>query len=250
MTYRTRIGILIGFIVLFLITTPLVILYTAGYRWNNKKDRLEKVGIIFLRSRPNNADIYLNGKLRKETTPARLRDLLSDTYQIRVSKNGYASWSKQLPVESARTTFAEGIILWKNAAPEKLALPPNQALTGEELAQLNRQNQLAGAADNTLFKSNGFEIWTENADGGNHDTITRLSDEIRALLPYTDTGWIIYETAGAIHAIERDGRDVRNDVVLATGDDLHGLAVSADGKILYYAAGAGSALTLWRRTLQ
>lgn len=106
---------MIGFIVLFLITTPLVILYTAGYRWNNKKDRLEKVGIIFLRSRPGSADIYLDGKLRKETTPARLRDLLPDTYQIKVSKNGYGIWSKQLPAESALTTFAEGIILWKNA---------------------------------------------------------------------------------------------------------------------------------------
>ena len=37
MAYRTRIGILIGFIVLFLITAPLVVLYTAGYRWNEKK---------------------------------------------------------------------------------------------------------------------------------------------------------------------------------------------------------------------
>jgi hypothetical protein len=249
MTYKTRIGILIGFIVLFLVTTPLVILYTAGYRWNGKKDRLEKVGIIFLRSRPSGADIYLDGKLRKETSPARLRDLLPDTYQVKVGKTGYANWSKQLPVESALTTFAEGIILWKNAAPEKLSLPPEQALGSDELAVLKRNRPLEATADNTKFKSDGFEIWTED-QAGNRDTITRLSDEIVALVPYTDTGWIIYETATAIHAIERDGRDFRNDDILATGEDLNGLAVSSDGKNLYYQSGEGAGATLWRRQLQ
>jgi len=63
MTYRTRIGILIGFIVIFLITAPIVVLYTAGYRWNEKKVRLEKVGLIFLRSRPSGAQIFLDDKL-------------------------------------------------------------------------------------------------------------------------------------------------------------------------------------------
>jgi len=47
---------------------------------------------------------------------------------------------------------------------------------------------------------------------------------------------VIYETATAIHAIERDGRDVRNDITLATGDGLNGLALSSDGKTLYFNA--------------
>jgi hypothetical protein len=250
MTYRTRVGILIGFIALFLVTAPLVVLYTAGYRWNEKKFRLEKVGIIFLRSRPSGADIYLDGKLRKESTPARVRDLLPDTYEIKVSKNGYTSWTKSLAVESARTTFAEGIILWKNVDPEKLALAPEQALTADELASINRAKPLEAAAGGTVFKSDGFEIWTEKTDGSERETITRLSDEIRAVIPYTDTGWVIYETATQIHAVERDGRDVRNDFTLAWGGDFNGLAVSSDGKTLYYLSGKGASASLWRRQLQ
>lgn len=250
MTYRTRIGILIGFIALFLITTPIVVLYTAGYRWNEKKLRLEKVGIIFLRARPSNADIYLDGKLRNESTPARLRDLLPDIYEVKVSKEGYTSWGKKLFVESARTTFAEGIILWKNADPEKLALSPVRALTTLELASMDRVKPLEATVDQTLFKSDGFEIWTSKSDGGDRETVTRLSDEIRAIIPYTDTGWIIYETATSIHAIERDGRDVRNDLTLARGNDLNGLAVSSDGKTLYYGSVENGVKTLWKRTLQ
>jgi hypothetical protein len=249
MRYKTRIGVLIGFIVIFLATTPLIVLYTAGYRWNEKKLRLEKVGIIFLRSRPSGADIYLNGKLRSENTPARLRNLLPDTYSITVAKPGYLSWSKQLPVESALATFAEGIILWKEAAPERLGLAPDEALSQNELAQLRRANPLSYSADGETFKSDGFEIWVAGKNGA-HETVTRLSDEIRAIIPYTDTGWVLYETATSIHAVERDGRDVRNDVTLATGADLNGLAISSDGKTLYYLSGEGAGAALWRRTLQ
>jgi len=249
MRYRTRIAILIGFIVLFLATAPLVVLYTAGYRWNGKKLRPEKVGIIFVRSKPSGAEVYLDGAKRKETTPTRLRDLLPDTHELKVAKDGYTSWSKDLPVESGLTTFAEGVILWKETAAERVAAAPAQALSAEELASLNRVDPLSAETAGTAFKSDGFEIWTEDGKG-NRDTITRLSEEIRAIVPYADAGWVIYETAGEIRAIERDGRDVRNDVLLAAGADLHGLAVSPDGKTLYYLSGKDSAASLWKRQLQ
>jgi hypothetical protein len=250
MRYRTRIAILIGFIILFLATAPLVVLYTAGYRWNNKKLRPEKVGIIFVRSRPSSANIYLDGAKRKETTPTRLRDLLPDIHELRVAKEGYTSWSKDLPVESGLTTFAEGVILWKETPPEGVGAAPAQALTADELAALNRADQLTDRTDKTTFRSDGFEIWTENQDQSGRDTVTRLSEEIRAITPYADTGWIIYETAKEIHAVERDGRDTRNDVLLATGSDLHGLAISSDGKTLYYLSGQGSTAILWKKQLQ
>lgn len=250
MTYKTRISILIGFVVLFLITAPIVVLYTAGYRWNTKKNRPEKVGIIYVRSRPSNADIYLDGKLRKEKTSARLRNLLPDTYTLTVSKTGFTSWSKKLPVGSALTTFAEGVVLWKNAKPEEVDATPADTLNSTELAQLKRNDPLSASAESTEFRSDGFEIWTKDKDG-NRETITRLSQEIKAILPYpADTGWVIYETENAIHAIERDGRDTRNDIVLATGDNLSGLAISTDGKTLYYQSGTGTSKKLWRRTLQ
>jgi len=250
MTYRTRIGILIAFVALFLITAPVVVLYTAGYRWNEKKFRLEKVGIIFLRSRPSYAEIYVDGKLRSERTSARLRNLLPSDYQIKVAKKGYTSWSKTLPVASGLTTFAEGIVLWKIAPSEELSSAPAAVMNANELGMLNRADPLTEKLNDETFKSDGFEIWVKNKNG-DHETVTRLSDEITAILPWSaDAGWVIYETATAVHAIERDGRDVRNDVTLATGKALSGLAESSDGKTLYYTSGVGSGATLWRRELQ
>ncbi len=249
MKYRTRIGILIGFIVLFLATAPVVVLYTAGYRWNAKKSRPEKVGVIFIRSRPAGADIYLDGKLRSEKTTARLRNLLPDTYAVTVAKDGYGSWTKKLPVESGLTTFAEGVIVWRNAEPEALKTAPSETLSADELAQFKRDDPRTAASDGEVFRTDGFEIWVDNKDG-RHETVTRLSQEIKAVLPYTDTGWIFYQTADSIHAIERDGRDNRNDVLLASGEGMNGLAVSADGKTLYFLAKNDGTTVLWRRTLQ
>ena len=245
MTYRTRIGILVGFIILFFVTAPVVVLYTAGYRWNEKKVRLEKVGIIFLRSRPSGAEIFLDGKLRSDHTPARLRDLLPSDYLIKVTKKGYSAWSKTLPVASALTTFAEGIVLWKTAAPEALATSAETTLNQNELAALRRADPLTYESNGETFKSDGFEVWVENKNG-DHETVTRLSDEILAILPYVNTGWVIYETETSIHAIERDGRDTRNDITLVTGEGLNGLTLASDGKTLYYQSGK----TLWKRILQ
>lgn len=249
MTYRTRIGILIAFIIFFLATAPIVVLYTAGYRWNTKKGRPEKVGIIFVRARPSGSDIYLDGKLRSETTPTRLRNLLPDTYTITIGKNGYGTWTKRLQVSSGLTTFAEGVIIWKNATPEPLTVAPSEVLNSTELDVLKRDDQRTYTANGETFRTDGFEIWVENKNG-EHETVTRLSEEIRSIVAYTDPGWIIYETADAIHAIERDNRDVKNDITLAIGNNLNGLAVSSDGKTLYFLAKKDGATVLWKRLLQ
>jgi len=250
MTYKTRIGILVGAILLFFIITPFIILYTAGYRYNGKKQRVEKVGIIFVRSRPAGADIYMNGKKRSETTPARLRNLLPGDYDVKIVKTGYTSWEKTLPVASELTTFAESIALFKNAAPEEINSTPTKALPAAELATLNRADQLSFSAKNETVRTDGFEIWVDDGKGG-HDTITRLSEEIRSVLFYNDSGWIIYETDDAIRAIERDGRSSRNVVTLASGwTGLDGMALSSDESVLYFVAQKNGAPQLYKRQLR
>jgi PEGA domain len=250
MRYKTRIGILIGAILVFLILAPIVILYTAGFRYNSKKQRVEKVGIIFVRSRPSGADIYLDGKKRSETTPARLRNLLPGDYDVKISKNGYSDWEKTLPVGSELTTFAESVALFKNADPEEINSTPTKALNATELNTLNRVDQKSFSAKNETARTDGFEIWIDDGNGG-HDTITRLSEEIKTLLFANDSSWIIYETDDSIHAIERDGRDKRNDVVLASGwTNLNGLALSSDESVLYFVADKNGVPQLYKLQLR
>lgn len=111
----------ISFIIIFLVVTPLIIAYTAGYRYNFSKGRVQKTGILRITSIPRGADIYLNGvRYEGSQTPAKIQYLLPGDYEIKLAKDGYFDWQKKLPITENNTTFAEKIILWKKAAAEKL----------------------------------------------------------------------------------------------------------------------------------
>ncbi|MDO8668770.1 MAG: PEGA domain-containing protein [Candidatus Buchananbacteria bacterium] len=110
------------FITIFLIVTPLIILYTQGYRYNFKRGKVQKTGILIVSSIPKKADIYLNGKIiENDQTPTRIEKLLPADYEIKLSKEGYHDWTKKLQISENSTTFAEDVILWKNNLPIQLA---------------------------------------------------------------------------------------------------------------------------------
>lgn len=121
MTLRVRRIIYIILMILFVGSAPVIILYTAGYRWNAKKFSLEKTGIIFVSTAPAKTDIYVNGQRRAETTPALIKNLLPDTYDVRIEAGGYLPWQKKLEVQSQLTTFINKLTLLKDRLPTLLA---------------------------------------------------------------------------------------------------------------------------------
>ena len=109
------------FIISFAISAPLLLLYASGYRYSLKKTKLEKTGALIIKSEPTGAKIFLNEEEMPDKTPARISNILPDDYLITVSKQGYYSWTKTLLVKTQETTFAENIILFKQATPELAA---------------------------------------------------------------------------------------------------------------------------------
>ena len=116
MTLRYRRIIYLVFIAVFLIIAPIITLYSTGYRYNFKKNKIEKTGILNIDSQPRGALIYLNGQYQNKT-PARFTNLLPDRYQVKVEKDGYYPWQKDLEVKSNLTTFAKDIVLFKQNLP-------------------------------------------------------------------------------------------------------------------------------------
>ncbi len=108
------------FTLIFLIFAPILVFYTAGYRWNPKKGVVEKNGTVILDSNPNGADIFLNGQRVDQTTPATLQNVAPGTYTMRLEKTGYYPWEKTLPVTQERVTFANEVYLWPIFEPELL----------------------------------------------------------------------------------------------------------------------------------
>ncbi|MBI2475223.1 PEGA domain-containing protein [Candidatus Uhrbacteria bacterium] len=115
------------FVAAFLISAPIVVLYTAGYRYQFGANKIVQTGILNVASFPKGASIFIDNKKQKENTPAVIDDVMPGKHIVRVQKDGYTSWQKTLEINSKQTTFADDIILFLEQAPESTTI----ALTTE-----------------------------------------------------------------------------------------------------------------------
>lgn len=118
----------ISFITTFAIVAPILIAYTSGYRFDFKKNRFQKTGILYIDSTPQGAQIFINGQYAADT-PKRFTYLLPNEYDVEVRKEDYQSWHKKLDVKSNLTTFSRDIILFRNDSPTLLAEGPTEFFT-------------------------------------------------------------------------------------------------------------------------
>lgn len=112
-------------ILLFLMITPLILLYATGYNFRLFERKIVKTGLMIVNSFPSGGDIYLNGQLTKKRTPARLPNLIPGEYSIEIKKAGFKPWQKKLNVYAHYTTFADQIVLFKNKPRAKLIIEKN-----------------------------------------------------------------------------------------------------------------------------
>lgn len=120
MKARTRLFVKIIFISFFAVLAPLVILYTMGYRYNFSAKQIQKTGVIVVSTYPDDARVYLNGRLVDEQTPSIIKKILPNEYTVEIIKEGYLPWSKKLEVKSGETTFAESVHLFLDEEPRPL----------------------------------------------------------------------------------------------------------------------------------
>jgi len=115
MTRKTRGILFLILIILFVLITPVVILYSQGYRLDFTNKKLSQTGGFFLKAEPKQVEIYLDGKLAKKTDflfgSVFLQNLLPKKYDIQVKKEGYYTWEKTLEVKEKEVTEARNIVL-------------------------------------------------------------------------------------------------------------------------------------------
>lgn len=144
MLYRRLIYLF--FILLFLVSAPLIVLYTQGYRYNFQRNQIQKTGILVISSTPKKARIFLNSKLQTVDTPAKIEKVLPGDYEITIAKEGYHDWIKRLPVYENGTTFAEKILLWKKSSPVAMTTSTPSAWLvspdNDRAAMITNDNQL------------------------------------------------------------------------------------------------------------
>lgn len=101
----------------FLISAPLVVLYTAGYRYQFGSMSVVKAGVLSVTSIPKGATVSLNGVESSKKTPSVIDNIYPGEMKVRVEKSGYSSWEKTLPVASGQSTFVPNVLLFLEGTP-------------------------------------------------------------------------------------------------------------------------------------
>ncbi len=165
MKLRTRGILFYVFIGAFVATAPIVVLYTAGYRYDFGAGRIVQTGLLSVGSIPRGANIRLDGTDGSATTPSLLKNVFPGDRELSVNKDGYSPWKKTLPVESRATTFADDIVLFLDATPS--------LVRGTDLraASVNPRGTKAASATTT---GQWTEVWIDALPGGSRILVSRL----------------------------------------------------------------------------
>jgi hypothetical protein len=114
MTPKKKLFSLLGLIAVFIIVIPILIFYSLGYRLNNGF-RLVKTGGIYLTNNETDANVFLNGKNIKRSSIFErnifIRNLVPNTYYVRIEKDGYRPWKKNVKIQEQKVEVCYPLLL-------------------------------------------------------------------------------------------------------------------------------------------
>jgi len=117
MEKRVRTILFFVFLLIFIVIAPLLTLYVQGYRFDFENKKLTKTGALFIKTiSPKQAEIYIDNKLIQKTdfffSSALIENLLPKKYNIKVQKQDYYTWEKNLEIKEKQVAEAKNIILF------------------------------------------------------------------------------------------------------------------------------------------
>jgi len=97
---------------LFFIGLPFILSFALGYKFNSHTFKFVKTGLIFVKTQPVGAKIYLNGKLISERSPASMQELLPGTYKVTLELEQHYPWKAEVEVEAGKVSRIDKVILF------------------------------------------------------------------------------------------------------------------------------------------
>jgi hypothetical protein len=141
----------------------LIFLYVQGWRIDFLDQTIKQVGVLTVESSPSQANIYIDGELRGRTNRSTTLDI--GTYQIRVSREGFYDWNKEVKILEEKSTPVSAYLIRKEFEEEEIF---ESGLTLEKYWFDRNNNHLVMLlTDDTTYRlvhysiNNGF--WTLNS---------------------------------------------------------------------------------------
>jgi hypothetical protein len=97
---------------IFFVGLPFILSFALGYKLNPRAFKFTKTGIIFIKTQPQGASVYLDKKLLNEKTSLTIRELLPGKYNISLELEKHYPWRGQINVDAGKVTRLEKIILF------------------------------------------------------------------------------------------------------------------------------------------
>ena len=234
---------MIFLIVIFFIISPIIILYTIGYRYNAEEGRLTKTGVLTIDLKPDDATVTLNNVLLDQRIPIELTNYAPGQYHVKVEKEGYHTWEKEVKIESKQTTYIKDIILPRSSLPIRIVdeqfkniLDAHISYDGKYIIFLTQEKK-------------AFEVYVYDTKRQTHVLLTRSQSAKQPRIswsPYYNTAVIQYDTAtkNLLEIFDANNVQGKRSFTLSAPLDnksfqwidhrQHAIAVLHKGNISYY----------------
>lgn len=145
MKLRNRLLLVLFGVLIFLVATPILVLFTQGYEIDWANHKLVKTGTLVVKTLPTKAIVLVDNIEASGTTPENVRFLLPGAYNVRIEKDGYQSWTKRLTIRPQLATWANedrDFVTLFLAAPKTIGTIPvkfaSQSKNADEIAYIQQ----------------------------------------------------------------------------------------------------------------
>ncbi len=112
------------FVALYLVLCPLIILYALGYIFTPKvEEGFAKTGLMHFETLPSGASVSIANRQYAERTPTTVRNLLAGTYDVKISRPGYRSWTQTIGIAPGKAVAFDKILLMPDELKVKTLIP-------------------------------------------------------------------------------------------------------------------------------
>jgi hypothetical protein len=203
MPLKTRRWLLLFSAITFLILTPFVLLYTAGYRLTDDW-KFRKTGGIYIHSPLSGSEIFLNDTLQKTTnllqTGVFIQNLKPAKYNALVLKDGYWPWQKELMVKSELVTEASAFLIPRSPDGRVILRGHFLSLYGSPEDEVLMLEELNGGKKRLVFyQPSGDKFMTVNSTStakilAGYHNLKNIYSENGAIYVENNAGKIIQAT--------------------------------------------------------
>lgn len=159
MNLKKRRIILVLCLLIFLVVTPIVLLYSNGYRLDSRL-HITKTGGLYVSTPVSGSEIFINNQIKKTTNIIQgglfLQNLKPGKYSVLIAKEGYWPWQKELEIKETMVSEARALMLLRDPDGEVLhreeLLPSEIKKYDKIIASIQTINNSVNSATSTAIE--------------------------------------------------------------------------------------------------